>query len=148
GRLRRIIASDVGENKEFARQYLSGELEDELTPQGTLAEKLRAGGAGIPAFYTITGAGTQIAERGVPWKYDENCNVVKESLAKDRKSLYTFGEAGEYALYMSLAPESALVPAAVGSRHSNPVYKSSCRYFKTPAAQSARTTIAEVEKHV
>jgi 3-oxoacid CoA-transferase subunit A len=70
GRLRRIVASYVGENKEFARQYLSGELEVELTPQGTLAERMRAGGSGIPAFFIGTGAGTQVAEGGLPWKYD------------------------------------------------------------------------------
>lgn len=70
GRVRRIVASYVGENKEFARQYLAGELEVELTPQGTLAERLRAGGSGIPAFFTATGVGTQVAEGGLPWKYD------------------------------------------------------------------------------
>ena len=69
GRLRRIVASYVGENREFARQFLSGELEVELTPQGTLAERMRAGGSGIPAFYTATGVGTQIADGGLPWKY-------------------------------------------------------------------------------
>ena len=70
-RLRRMISSYVGENKEFARQYLSGELEVELTPQGTLAERMRAGGSGIPGFYTATGVGTQVAEGGLPWKYDD-----------------------------------------------------------------------------
>ena len=70
-RLRRMISSYVGENKEFARQYLSGELEVELTPQGTLAERMRAGGSGIPAFYTATGGGTQVAEGGLPWRYDD-----------------------------------------------------------------------------
>ena len=67
-RIRRVIASYVGENKEFARQYLSGELEVELTPQGTLAERLRAGGCGIPAFFTAPGAGRQCAEGGWPWR--------------------------------------------------------------------------------
>ena len=70
-RLRRMISSYVGENKEFARQYLSGELEVELTPQGTLAERMRAGGSGIPAFFTATGGGTQVAEGGLPWRYDD-----------------------------------------------------------------------------
>jgi 3-oxoacid CoA-transferase subunit A len=69
-RIRRMISSYVGENKEFARQYLHGELEVELTPQGTLAERMRAGGTGIPAFFTATGVGTQVAEGGLPWKYD------------------------------------------------------------------------------
>lgn len=129
GRLRRIIASYVGENKEFARQYLSGELEVELTPQGTLAEKLRAGGAGIPGFYTITGAGTQVAEGGMPWKYDSDGNVVKESPAKETKVFDTFGEEKEYVLEKSLAPDYALVRAAIGDRHGNLVFHSSARNF-------------------
>ena len=69
GRLRRIVASYVGENREFARQFLSGELEVELMPQGTLAERMRAGGCGIPAFFTATSVGTQVADGGLPWKY-------------------------------------------------------------------------------
>ena len=69
-------SSYVGENKEFARQYLHGELEVELTPQGTLAERMRAGGSGIPAFFTATGGGTQVAEGGLPWRYDADGNVV------------------------------------------------------------------------
>lgn len=147
-RLRRIIASYVGENKEFARQYLSGELEVELTPQGTLAEKLRAGGAGIPAFYTITGAGTQVAEGGIPWKYDSEGTVIKSSPPKDIRVFDTFGEEKEYVLEQSLAPDFALVRAAVGDRHGNLVFHSSARNFNPPAAQAARVTIAEVEKLV
>lgn len=69
-RIRRTVSSYVGENKEFARQFLAGELEVELTPQGTLAERLRAGGMGIPAFYTPAGVGTQVADGGLPWRYD------------------------------------------------------------------------------
>lgn len=69
GRIARVTGSYVGENKEFARQYLSGELEVELVPQGTLAERLRAGGAGIPAFYTPAGVGTQVARGGLPWRH-------------------------------------------------------------------------------
>lgn len=147
-RLRRIIASYVGENKEFARQYLSGELEVELTPQGTLAEKLRAGGAGIPAFYTITGAGTQVAEGGMPWKYDADGNVIKESPAKDTRVFDTFGEEKQYVLEESLAPDYALVRAAIGDRDGNLVFHSSARNFNPPAAQAGRITIAEVEKLV
>ena len=75
-RIRRMISSYVGENKEFARQYLSGELEVELTPQGTLAERMRAGGSGVPAFFTATGVGTQVAEGGLPWRYDAEGNIV------------------------------------------------------------------------
>src|SRR5688572_12780241 len=83
GRLRRMVASYVGENAEFARQYLAGELEVELTPQGTLAERLRAGGSGIPAFFTATGVGTQVAEGGLPWRYDAEGNVVVSSPPKE-----------------------------------------------------------------
>src|SRR5919112_5006769 len=81
-RIRRMVSSYVGENKEFARQYLSGELEVELTPQGTLAERMRAGGSGIAAFFTRTGVGTQVADGGLPWRYDADGNVVKASPAK------------------------------------------------------------------
>ena len=81
-RIRRMVASYVGENKEFARQYLSGELEVELTPQGTLAERMRAGGSGIPAFFTATGVGTQVAEGGLPWRYDADGNVILSSPAE------------------------------------------------------------------
>ena len=82
GRIRRTISSYVGENKEFARQYLAGELEVVLTPQGTLAEKLRAGGAGIPAFYTPAGVGTQVSDGGLPQKYDADGNVAIASAAE------------------------------------------------------------------
>src|ERR1700685_1822610 len=84
----KMVSSYVGENKEFERQYLSGELEVELTPQGTLAERLRAGGAGIPAFYTPTGAGTAISEGGLPVLYDADGSVAKLS---SKKELRDFG---------------------------------------------------------
>ena len=82
GRISRVIASYVGENKEFARQYLHGELTVELTPQGTLAERLRAGGAGLGAFYTPTGVGTMVSEGGLPWRYDADGNVTVSSPPK------------------------------------------------------------------
>src|ERR1700754_2619137 len=91
-RLRRMISSYVGENKEFARQYLSGELEVELTPQGTLAERMRAGGSGIPGFYTATGAGTQVAEGGLPGRYDADGNVVVSSPPKETRDFALDGE--------------------------------------------------------
>lgn len=144
----RIIASYVGENKEFARQYLSGELEVELTPQGTMAEKLRAAGAGIPAFFTITGSGTQVADGGIPWKYDSDGNVVKSSPKKETKALTTFGEEQEYVLEESLPTDFALVRAAKADRAGNLVFNASARNFNPPAAMSAATTIAEVEELV
>src|SRR3954463_11996802 len=88
GRISRVIASYIGENKEFARQYLAGELEVELTPQGTLAERLRAGGSGIPAFYTPAGVGTQVAEGGLPWRYAVDGSVA---VASPPKEVRTFG---------------------------------------------------------
>ena len=87
--IRRMVSSYVGENKEFARQYLSGELEVELTPQGTLAERLRAGGSGIPAFFTATGVGTQVAEGGLPWRYAPDGQVAVASPAKETQVFAT-----------------------------------------------------------
>src|SRR3954465_5572838 len=85
GRIRRTISSFVGGNKELARLYLSGELEVELTPQGTLAERLRAGGTGVPAFYTRTGGGTMGAEGGIPIRYDPGGNVPVVSRPKETR---------------------------------------------------------------
>src|SRR5579863_2503963 len=81
----KMVSSYVGENKEFERQYLSGELELELTPQGTLAERLRAGGAGIPAFYTPAGAGTAVSDGGLPLKYAADGTVLKLSQEKEMR---------------------------------------------------------------
>ncbi len=140
-RIRRMVASYVGENKEFARQYLAGELEVELTPQGTLAERMRAGGSGIPAFFTATGGGTQVAEGGIPWRYDADGNVVKASPAKETRDF-----AGrEYVLEEALVADFGLVRAWKGDRHGNLVYKDSARNFNPLAAMCGRTTIAEVE---
>ena len=116
GRIRRTISSYVGENKEFARQFLAGELEVELTPQGTLAEKLRAGGAGIPAFYTAAGVGTQISEGGLPRKYDADGLVA---MASEPQEVRSFGGA-DYVLEESLRPDFGLVHAAKGDRLGEP----------------------------
>ena len=110
-RLRRVVASYVGENKEFARQYLSGELEVELTPQGTLAERLRAGGSGIPGFYTATGAGTQVAEGGLPWRYDADGEVTVASPAKETKTFDVDGEQHEFVLERAIVADVGLVRA-------------------------------------
>src|SRR3990170_4583294 len=106
-RLRRMVSSYVGENKEFARQYLSGELEVELTPQGTLAERMRAGGSGIAAFFTATGGGTQVAEGGLPWRYDDAGNVIVSSPAKQTQEFN--GET--YVLESAIVADYALVRA-------------------------------------
>jgi 3-oxoacid CoA-transferase subunit A len=140
-RIARVIASYVGENKEFARQYLAGELEVELTPQGTLAEKLRAGGAGISAFYTPTGVGTQIADGGLPWRYAPDGTVAVASAPKEVRVFHGHEEV----LEESITTDFALVRAAVGDRHGNLVFHSSARNFNPLAAMAGRVTIAEIE---
>jgi 3-oxoacid CoA-transferase subunit A len=144
-RIRRMISSYVGENKEFARQYLSGELEVELTPQGTLAERMRAGGSGIPAFFTATGVGTQVAEGGLPWRYDDQGNVVVSSPAKEVRTFETAEGPKEFVLEEAIVADFALVRAWKGDRHGNLVYRQSARNFNPLAAMSGRVTIAEVE---
>ncbi len=144
-RIRRMVASYVGENKEFARQYLHGELEVELTPQGTLAERMRAGGTGIPAFFTATGGGTQIAEGGLPWRYDAEGNVVIASPPKETREFDTEHGPREFVLEEALVADFGLVRAWKGDRHGNLVYRDSARNFNPLAAMCGRTTIAEVE---
>ena|ERR1700761_239926 len=140
-RLRRMVASYVGENKEFARQYLSGELEVELSPQGTLAERMRAGGSGIAAFYTRTGVGTQVAEGGMPWRYDSDGGVA---VASPPKPTQVF-DGLEYVLERAITADFGLVRAWKGDRHGNLVYRESARNFNPLAAMCGRVTIAEVE---
>jgi 3-oxoacid CoA-transferase subunit A len=144
GRLRRVIASYVGENREFARQYLAGELEVELTPQGTLAERMRAGGSGIAAFYTRAGVGTQVAEGGMPWRYDAEGNVM---LASPAKPTDTF-DGLEYVLERAIIADFGLVRAWKGDRHGNLVYRMAARNFNPLVAMCGRWTIAEVEQLV
>ncbi|NNG19634.1 CoA transferase subunit A [Naumannella sp. ID2617S] len=147
-RISRIIASYVGENKEFARQYLHGELEVELTPQGTLAERMRAGGCGIPAFYTATGVGTQVAEGGLPWRYDTDGNVVKSSPAKETRSFATAEGEKEFVLEEAIVSDFGLVRAWKGDRHGNLIYRKAAQNFNPVCAMAGRVTIAEVEELV
>jgi 3-oxoacid CoA-transferase subunit A len=144
-RIRRIVASYVGENKEFARQYLAGELEVELIPQGTLAERLRAGGAGIPGFYTATGVGTQVADGGLPWRYGSDGQVVVASPPKETRSFLIDGAEREFVLEQAIITDFALVRAWKGDRHGNLVFHSSARNFNPLTAMAGRITIAEVE---
>src|SRR3546814_15814929 len=109
-----MISSYVGENKEFARQFLSGELEVELTPQGTLAERMRAGGSGIPAFFTATGVGTQVAEGGLPWKYDEPGNVVLASPAKEVRTFATAEGEKQFVLEVAITADFGQTGSAAG----------------------------------
>ena len=118
-----MIASYVGENKEFERQYLAGELEIEFTPQGTLAEKLRAGGAGIPAFFTRTGVGTIVAEGKEIRDFDGQPHVMERSLV----------------------PDVSLVKAWMADRAGNLVFRRTARNFNPNVAMAGRITIAEAE---
>jgi len=143
-RIGRMTSSYVGENKEFARQFLSGELEVELTPQGTLAERLRAGGCGIPAFYTATGGGTQVADGGLPWRYAPDGSVA---LASPRKDTRVY-DGREYVLEEAIICDFGLVHAARGDRHGNLVFNLSARNFNPLCAMAGKITIAEVEELV
>ncbi|TDK60462.1 CoA transferase subunit A [Sapientia aquatica] len=124
--IKKMIASYVGENKEFERQYLSGELILEFTPQGTLAEKLRAGGAGIPAFFTKTGVGTLVAEG-------------KETRQFNGQT---------YLMELALVPDVALVKAYKADRAGNLIYRKTARNFNPNVAMAGKITIAEVEQIV
>jgi 3-oxoacid CoA-transferase len=144
-RIRKMVASYVGENKEFERQYLSGELEVELVPQGTLAEKLRAGGAGIPAFFTPTGAGSEVSAGGLPRRFAADGSVAERSPAKETRELTFRGTPGTYVLENSITCDYGLVRAWKGDRHGNLVFRLSARNFNPLAAMSGRIAIAEVE---
>ena len=144
GRIRRAICSYVGENKEFARQYLAGELELELTPQGSLAERLRAGGCGIPAFFTPAGVGSLVGDGGMPWRYAADGSVLIESPPKEIREF----DGVPYVLERAITTDFALVRAVQGDRHGNLVYDKSARNFNPLAAMAGRVTIAEVEELV
>jgi 3-oxoacid CoA-transferase subunit A len=149
GRIRKMTSSYVGENKEFERQFLSGELELELTPQGTLAEKLRAGGSGIAGFFTRTGVGTQVANGGLPQKFDGDGGVAQASPAKEvRTFTASDGSTAEYVLEEAITTDFALVHAAKGDRYGNLVFHRSARNFSPLAAMAGRVCIAQVEELV
>ncbi|MET4673884.1 CoA transferase subunit A [Streptomyces microflavus] len=144
GRISRVTGSYVGENKEFARQYLGGELEVELVPQGTLAERLRAGGCGIPAFYTPAGVGTQIAAGGLPWRYAPDGAVALASPPKETREY----DGRTHVLERGITTDFALVRARRGDRHGNLVFRHAAANFNPLAAMAGRITIAEVEELV
>jgi len=124
--IRKMISSYVGENKEFERQYLAGELELEFMPQGTLAERLRAGGAGIPAFFTRTGVGTIVAEGKEIREFDGQ----------------------PYVMERALVPDLALVKAYIADRSGNLLFRKTARNFNPNAAMAGKTTVVEVEQIV
>lgn len=140
-RISRTTASYVGSNKEFARQYLAGELSVELTPQGTLSERMRAGGAGIPAFYTPAGVGTQVAEGGLPIRYGGSGGIAEASVPKETRE---FG--GElFVLEEAIRTDYALVHAHRGDRLGNLQFRETARNFNPDCAGAGRITIAQVE---
>jgi 3-oxoacid CoA-transferase subunit A len=143
-RIRRTTGSYVGENKEFERQYLSGEIEVELVPQGTLAERLRAGGCGIPAFYTPAGVGTLVADGGLPWRYGPGGSVA---VASPKKETRVFG-GREYVLEEGITCDFALVRASIGDRHGNLIFHKATRNFNPLCAMAGKIAIAEVEQLV
>ena len=124
--IKKMISSYVGENKEFERQYLAGELELEFTPQGTLAEKLRAGGAGIPAFFTRTGVGTLVAEGKESREFDGHTYIMERALL----------------------PDLALVKAQRADKSGNLVFRRTARNFNPAVAMAGKVTIVEVEEIV
>lgn len=124
--IKKMISSYVGENKNFEQQFLSGELEVELNPQGTLAERIRAAGAGIPAFYTATGVGTVVADGKETREFDGRTYVMEQALKAD----------------------FAIVKAWKGDRHGNLVFRKTARNFNSIMATAAKVTIAEVEELV
>jgi 3-oxoacid CoA-transferase subunit A len=148
GRIVRVIASYIGENKEFARRYLGGELEVELTPQGSLAERMRAGGAGIPAFYTPSGVGTMVSEGGLPWRYGPGGEIVLQSPKKETRVFTSLGEEQEYVLEEAIVTDFSLVRAKIGDTQGNLVFEKSARNFNPPVAMAGRITIAEVDELV
>jgi 3-oxoacid CoA-transferase/3-oxoacid CoA-transferase subunit A len=139
-----MVSSYVGENKEFERQYLHGELEVELCPQGTLAERLRAGGAGIPAFFTPTGAGTAISEGGLPLKHAPDGSVAKTSPKKETREI----DGRLHVLERAITGDYAIVKAWKGDRFGNLVYRHTAMNFNPMMATAGRITIAEVEEVV
>lgn len=144
GRIARVIGSYIGENKAFARKYLGGEIEVELTPQGTLAERMRAGGSGIPAFYTPAGVGTAVADGGLPWRYASDGTVEVASPPKEIREF----DGTSYVLERGITTDFALVRALRGDRHGNLVFTKASRNFNPLAAMAGRITIAEVEELV
>jgi 3-oxoacid CoA-transferase subunit A len=142
--IKKMISSYVGENKEFERQYLSGELEVELTPQGTLAERLRAGGAGIPGFYTPTGVGTAVSDGGLPLLYAKDGSVAKHSEPREVRDF----DGRPYVLERGIRGDVAIVKAWKGDRFGNLVYRHTAMNFNPMMATAATVTVAEVEELV
>jgi 3-oxoacid CoA-transferase len=142
--IKKMISSYVGENATFEKQYLSGDLEVELIPQGTLAERLRAGGAGIPAFYTPTAVGTVIQEGGFPIKYNKDGSVAIKSIPRETRVF----DGRVFCLEHAITGDFSLIKAYKADTHGNLIFKLTARNFNPPVAQAGRICIAEVEEIV
>jgi 3-oxoacid CoA-transferase len=139
-----MISSYVGENKNFEKQYINGELEVELTPQGTLAERLRAGGAGIPAFYTPTAYGTWIQEGGFPIKYNSDKTIAVTSEPRETRVF----NGRHYVMEEAITGDFALVKAWKADKSGNLIFRATARNFNPDCAKAAKVCIAEVEELV
>ncbi|XP_059029871.1 succinyl-CoA:3-ketoacid coenzyme A transferase 1, mitochondrial isoform X2 [Mustela lutreola] len=142
--IKRMVSSYVGENAEFERQYLSGELEVELTPQGTLAERIRAGGAGVPAFYTSTGYGTLVQQGGAPIKYNKDGSIAIASKPREVREF----NGQHFILEEAITGDFALVKAWKADQAGNVIFRKSARNFNLPMCKAAETTVVEVEEIV
>nr|CAB3264609.1 succinyl-CoA:3-ketoacid coenzyme A transferase 1, mitochondrial [Phallusia mammillata] len=142
--IKRMISSYVGENAEFERQYLAGELEVELTPQGTLAERIRAGGAGVPAFFTPTGYGTLIHLGGAPIKYDNQGKIIEQSQEREARNF----DGQNYVMERAITGDFGLIKAWKADKSGNLVFRMTAQNFNAPMCKAARTTIVEVEEIV
>uniref|UniRef100_A0A673ABB5 Succinyl-CoA:3-ketoacid-coenzyme A transferase n=1 Tax=Sphaeramia orbicularis TaxID=375764 RepID=A0A673ABB5_9TELE len=142
--IKRMISSYVGENAEFERQYLAGELEVELTPQGTLAERVRAGGAGVPAFFTATGYGTLIQEGGSPIKYNADGTIA---IASEPREVREFN-GRHYIMEKAITGDFALIKAWKADKAGNIIFRKTARNFNQPMCKAAKITIVEVEEMV
>lgn len=142
--IRKMISTYVGENDTFEKQFLHGQLEVELVPQGTFAERLRAGGAGIPAFYTPTGYGTQIADGGLPMLHDAEGQVIQTSEPKETREF----DGRMYVLERAIRGDFALIKAWKADEEGNLVFRKTARNFNPMMATAADVTIAEVEEIV
>lgn len=143
-RISKTIGSYIGSNKEYARQYLEGELTVEFTPQGTLAERMRSGGAGIPAFYTTAGVGTQVQTGGLPQRYNKDGSVAEVSEPKETRVF----DGVTYLLQESIRADFALIHAHKADRSGNLVFRKAARNFNPDAAMCGKTTIVQVEELV
>jgi 3-oxoacid CoA-transferase subunit A len=147
GQVKKMVSSYVGENKEFERRYLTGELEVELNPQGTLAERIRAGGAGIPAFYTATGVGTAVSEGGLPLRYNADGTVNLASPKKEVRTLVDMrtGKERQYVMETGLFADFCLVRAWKADTFGNLVFRKTARNFSPMMCTAAKVTIVEAE---